>query len=128
MHPQVPMVRTGFVQPEDLPKYYAAADVLMVPSLLDRWPLVCLEALVAGLPQVTSSMVGSAPDLVVSSEIGDVIDPRDAKDFADRLAVRICKAPTLVPESLRTDAVAKWSSTGSAIRGSASFGTCLEAK
>ena len=79
-----------------LPKYYAAADIFVLPSLEDVWGLVCLEALVAGLPQVTSSMVGAASDLVTSSDIGDIIDPRDAQAFAQRLAGRIRRTPTPV--------------------------------
>ena len=34
-----------------------------------------LKFLIAGLPQVTSSMVGAVPDLVAESDIGDIVDP-----------------------------------------------------
>jgi peptidoglycan/xylan/chitin deacetylase (PgdA/CDA1 family) len=127
-HPKVSVVRMGFVQPEYLPKYYAAADIFVLPSLEDVWGLVCLEALVAGLPQVTSSMVGAASDLVTSSDIGDIINPRDAQAFAQRLAGRIRRAPTLVPESARTDASTRWSPTAAAERGLRTIHACLEAE
>ena len=126
-HPEIPVVRTGFVQPASLPKYYAAADIFVLASLEDPWGAVCLEAFVVGLPQVTSSMVGSAPDLVVSSDIGDIIDPRDPQAFAFRLASRIREAPTLVPDNLRTEASLKWSSTAAATRGLTALRVCLSA-
>ena len=124
-HPQVRVVRTGFVQPANVPKYYAAADVFVLASLEDPWGAVCLEALVGGLPQVTSSLVGSSSDLVVSSDIGDIIDPRDPHAFALRLASRIREAPTLVPEVARTDASARWSPGAAAARGIATIRACL---
>ena len=74
-HPEVPVVLTGFVQPADLAQHYAAADIFVMPSLQDVWGFVCLEALVSGLPQLTSFLVGGAPDLITSERIGEIIDP-----------------------------------------------------
>ncbi|HPA96824.1 MAG TPA: glycosyltransferase family 4 protein, partial [Thermoanaerobaculia bacterium] len=50
---------------------YAAADCLVLPS--DRgetWGLVVNEAMVCGLPAVTSDQVGCAPDLIRAGETG----------------------------------------------------------
>ena len=100
-HPEVVIVRTGFVQEDQLPELYAAADIFVLPSLEDPWAVVSMEALIAGLPQVTSRMVGAAPDLVVSRDIGDVIDPCDSPVLPRYLADRIAAAPALVPEEIR---------------------------
>jgi glycosyltransferase involved in cell wall biosynthesis len=124
-HPEAHVVRTGFVQPRVIPKYYAAADIFVLASLEEPWGVVCLEALIAGLPQVTSSMVGSAADLVISSDIGDIIDPRDAQAFGQRLAHRIRLAPSLVPESARTDASMTWSPAAAASRGLTAIRACV---
>jgi glycosyltransferase involved in cell wall biosynthesis len=124
-HPEIPVARTGFVQPACVSKYYAAADVFVLASLQDPWGAVCLEALVAGLPQVTSSKVGAAIDVVVSGEIGDIIDPSNPGEFARRLASRIRQAPALVPDSLRSEAVARWSPTAAATRALAAIQACL---
>jgi glycosyltransferase involved in cell wall biosynthesis len=124
-HPDVPVASVGFVQPEDLAQYYAAADVFAMPSLDDVWGLVCLEALVAGLPQVTSSLAGAAPDLVTSNEIGSVVDPRDLRALADALADRLSMSPTRVPEPLREHAVAKWSTTAMTERAMSSIRAAL---
>jgi len=125
-HPEVRVVRTGFVQPAYMAKYYAASDIFVLASLEDPWGAVCLEALIAGLPQVTSSKVGSAPDLVVSSDIGDIVDPRNVHAFACCLAGRIRESPRRVPDRLRGDASAKWSPSAAATRGLASIRACLK--
>ncbi len=126
-HPGIPLARTGFIQPTELPQYYAAADIFVMPSLDDVWGLVCLEALVAGLPQVTSSFAGAASDLITSNEIGDITDPRDAPAFAQHLANRIREAPTVVSDSARIMASVRWSPSEGAKRGLTSIRTCLAA-
>jgi glycosyltransferase involved in cell wall biosynthesis len=124
-HPDVPVASTGFVQPDRLPEYYAAADVFVMPSLEDVWGLVCLEALVAGLPQVTSTLVGAAPDLITHPDIGDTVDPRDTDTFARHLAQRIRQAPHTVPDPHRTNATQRWSATAAADRSLTSIHTTL---
>lgn len=65
---------------------YAAADLLVFPSLSDTCPLVVLEALVMGLPVAISGEVG-ARDTLIDGVHGRVIDdPRDAAGFARALA------------------------------------------
>ena len=49
----------GFVPSAGLPAYYAAADILVHPSVLDAHPLAVTEAVAMGLPLVVSSRVGS---------------------------------------------------------------------
>jgi len=48
----------GFVNQSAIPRYYAAADLLVVPSERDAHPLVVTEALFFGLPIVVSDAVG----------------------------------------------------------------------
>jgi glycosyltransferase involved in cell wall biosynthesis len=109
VHPSVPVVLPGFVQPGDLAKYYASADLFVMPSLFDQWALVCIEALVAGIPQVTSLLNGGTVDLVTSSEVGAVVDPRDARSLASHLADRVRLGPERIPEALRDRAMTEWS-------------------
>ena len=47
----------------DVPRFYAAADAFVLPSLVEGWSLALGEAVAAGLPAVATS-VGSAPDLL----------------------------------------------------------------
>ncbi len=61
---------TGFVNQSELPSYYHAADILVLPSEAEPWGLVVNEAMAAGALPVVSDRVGSAPDLVVG--VGEV--------------------------------------------------------
>lgn len=49
----------GFVNVDRLPRIYAAADALVVPSAVDRHPLVCSEAACMALPMIISDRVGA---------------------------------------------------------------------
>jgi glycosyltransferase involved in cell wall biosynthesis len=55
---------TGFVSQSELPSYYHAADILVLPSESEPWGLVVNEAMAAGVLPVVSDKVGAAPDLV----------------------------------------------------------------
>lgn len=75
----------GFVNQRDLPRAYAAADCLAVPSTSETWGLVVNEALATGLPCVVSDRVGCAPDLVEDGVTGAVVPVGDR----DRLAAAL---------------------------------------
>ena len=49
---------TGFVNQSAIPSYYAASDVIAVPSSFEAYGLVATEASVFGLPIVVSDRVG----------------------------------------------------------------------
>ena len=71
-----------FVQPRDLPQYYALSDVFMFPSLEDEWGIVLNEAAAAGLPIVASKFAAAAADLVEENVTGFVINPHDPGQIA----------------------------------------------
>ena len=54
-----PAVLAGFVNVDQLPAYYCAADILVHPSEHDPHPLVCSEAACIGLPMILSDRVGA---------------------------------------------------------------------
>jgi glycosyltransferase involved in cell wall biosynthesis len=56
----LPIRLTGFINVDELPSYYAAADLLLHPSSNDPHPLVMSEAAAMGLPLVISDRVGAA--------------------------------------------------------------------
>jgi glycosyltransferase involved in cell wall biosynthesis len=70
----------GFQPVEALPKFYAAADLFVLPSRHDGWGVVVNQALAAGLPIVCTEAVGAAHDLVTDGWNGAVIpaDDREA--------------------------------------------------
>lgn len=54
----------GFQPPEELPRFFAQADVFVLPSRHDGWGVVVNQALGAGLPILCSEAVGAGFDLV----------------------------------------------------------------
>jgi glycosyltransferase involved in cell wall biosynthesis len=54
----------GFQPPEELPRFFAEADVFVLPSRHDGWGVVVNQALGAGLPILCSDRVGAGADLV----------------------------------------------------------------
>lgn len=75
----------GFRPIEELPKYYTAADILVMPSLREVWGVVVNEAMACGLPVVVSSRAGVAPDLVKEGGNGYIFDPRDSQRLKEIL-------------------------------------------
>jgi glycosyltransferase involved in cell wall biosynthesis len=76
-------VVTGFVNQSDLPMYYHAADVLVLPSETEAWGLVVNEAMAAGTLPVVSDSVGCVPDLV--RDVGEVFGCGDVSSLATAL-------------------------------------------
>lgn len=64
-----------------LADFYAAADVVVLPSVQDNLPNVALEALACGTPCVAFN-VGGLPDLVRHFETGYLAKPFQAEDLA----------------------------------------------
>jgi glycosyltransferase involved in cell wall biosynthesis len=75
---------TGRIPQEELPLYYAASDVVVVPSLQEAWGLVATEAMACGKP-VVASRVGGLPDQIIDGYNGFLVPPRDPKALADRI-------------------------------------------
>jgi glycosyltransferase involved in cell wall biosynthesis len=61
---------TGFVNQSELPAYYHATDILVLPSTYEPWGLVVNEAMAGGALPVVSDRVGAGPDLVIG--LGEV--------------------------------------------------------
>jgi len=75
----------GFVNQSCLPDYYAAADVLVLPSLAEPWGLVVNEAMASGCAVVVSDACGCAADLVRTGVNGCVFPAGDVARLADSL-------------------------------------------
>ena len=68
---------TGFINQNELPKYYGIADVLVLCSETETWGLSVNEAMACGLPIVISDMVGCAEDLVKEGRNGFIYPKGD---------------------------------------------------
>ncbi len=62
---------TGFVNQKELPSYYVASDLFVLPSR-ESWGLAVNEAMSAGLPVIVSDRCGCHEDLVPDNTTGRV--------------------------------------------------------
>lgn len=72
----------GYVPDVDLLAYFAAADVFVLPTLLEGFGIPLVEAMAAGLPVVTTTG-GSAGEIV--GDAGLVVPPGDSAALASAL-------------------------------------------
>jgi len=71
-----------------LKNLYATADVFVLPTLADCFPLVIQEAMAAGLP-VVSTAVGAIPEAVRDGETGLLVPAGDARALRAALAALV---------------------------------------
>lgn len=69
------------VPDEKLPLYYNAADVFVLPSLIEGLGVVGIEAMACGTPFIGTNVEG-IPSLVEQFEAGVLIPPRDSNAIA----------------------------------------------
>ena len=79
----------GFTTQADLPVHYGLADIFVLPSLMDPFPLVVMEAMNGGCAMVLSDRVGGAPDLVIDGENGYVVETGDVAGLAEALGTLV---------------------------------------
>ena len=71
---------------EDKNKVYQSADIFVLPTMNDCFPLVLLEAMQYGLPAI-STVEGGIPDIVENNVTGFMVDQNNPVDLADKLEV-----------------------------------------
>ncbi len=81
----------GRIEQQELPAYYSAADVCVVPSWYESFGLVALEAMACGTP-VVASRVGGLPTIVKDGVTGYLVPWRCPEPFADRLDILLNNA------------------------------------
>ncbi len=79
---RVQLTLLNFVNQTRLPRVYAAADALVLPSLAEPWGMVLNEAMNVSLPLLVSSRVGAHLDLVRRGENGEVFRAGAAAELA----------------------------------------------
>jgi glycosyltransferase involved in cell wall biosynthesis len=90
------MTFTGRVSPDELSRYFAEADVYVNVSSIDGLPTSLLEALVVGLPVVTTG-AGGIPSVINDSINGLIVRPNDPAGLADRI-IELVESPELVQQ------------------------------
>jgi len=83
----------GAVAHDDLPDWYRAADLVVLPSLSEGTPNVLLEAIACDTPFVASA-VGGIPE-IASDGIDTLVAPGDASALAAAIACALQRRPVL---------------------------------
>ena len=84
----------GSRRQRELPAYYAAADVVVMPSYSESFGMVALEAMACGRP-VIASRVGGLAYLVQDGVTGFHVREGSAEEMAARLAELLRETPRL---------------------------------
>ena len=103
----------GQVAQKELPLYYSAADVCVIPSYYESFCLVALESLACGTPLVATN-VGGISGVVKHGENGYIVTGNDPAYIADALSNMLYER--YIPAAVR-DAVInyEWSNIAGAI-------------
>ncbi|WP_419964746.1 glycosyltransferase family 4 protein [Pelomonas parva] len=72
---------TGSLPNTELPKWYSAADALLLCSSREGWANVLLESMACGTPVVATDIWGT-PEVVALPEAGRLVARRDGASFA----------------------------------------------
>lgn len=82
----------GTVPHDRLPAYYAAADVVAVPSFYESFGLAAVEAMASGVP-VVASRVGGLAATVQDGRTGYLVPWRCPEPFAERIELLLRNEP-----------------------------------
>ncbi len=81
----------GIVAQEELPRFYSAADVVVIPSYYESFGLVALESLACGTPVVTTR-VGGAESVIRQGENGYVVASNDPHILAEKIMLVLSRS------------------------------------
>ena len=71
----------GSVPNSEMPKYYAASDIVVLPSLREATSIAGLEAMATGKPLVGTN-VGGIPQIIADGKTGILVPPRNPEELA----------------------------------------------
>jgi glycosyltransferase involved in cell wall biosynthesis len=75
---------TGFISDEELCSYYNLCDIFALPSSIEGFGIVYLEALACGKPVLAGNVDGSV-DPLEQGKLGCLVNPRDVDAIAENL-------------------------------------------
>ena len=76
--------------------FYAAIDLLVLPSLTEGMPAVAIEAALSGVRTIATD-VGAVREIISDGRIGEVVDPASLEAFLE--AVSRADTSRRVPDS-----------------------------
>jgi D-inositol-3-phosphate glycosyltransferase len=85
LHIQDSVTFAGIVEHKELPLYYSAADVCVIPSYYESFGLVALESLACGTP-IVATRVGGIESVVRQGQNGYMVEDNAPLRLADSIA------------------------------------------
>lgn len=82
----------GSVLPDEMPRHYKAADLLIIPSLNEPFGMVCLEAMASGIA-VLASPKGGLPEFVQSGVTGFLIEDYGNEEVLSKQILALLNQP-----------------------------------
>ena len=76
------IIRTGFIDQEELPLFYNAAKIFVIPSFYEGFGLIGLEAMACGTPVVSSNKT-SLPEVLGDAAI--YFNPNNPEEMAEKM-------------------------------------------
>lgn len=98
----------GFCNQNELPRFYALADIFALPSVNETWGLVINESMNAGCAILVTDQVGSASDLVRPEINGVAIPAKDANAIAEALNYMLYQRRYIDMGLRSKEIIAKW--------------------
>ena len=90
---------TGALPQTELPRWYSAADILMLASSREGWANVLLESMACGTPVVATRIWGT-PEVVAAPQAGRLAQERSAAALAQAARELLANPPA--PQDVRT--------------------------
>ncbi len=82
--PDARVIITDRIDPPEMPLYYRASDIVVVPSLFEMQGMSVLEAMASAVP-VVASKVGGIPGILRDGMDGFLIEPGDHVELAHKI-------------------------------------------
>jgi D-inositol-3-phosphate glycosyltransferase len=90
----------GLVKHEELPYFYSAADLCVLPSYYESFGLVALESLACGTP-VVGTNVGGLENVIRQGETGYVVADNDPLRLASKIGRLLSMSKKEAKSSIR---------------------------
>ena len=77
------IIRTGFISDKELPLFYNAANIFVIPSFREGFGLIGLEAMACGTPVISSNKT-SLPEILGNAAV--YFNPNNYEEMAEKIA------------------------------------------
>ena len=78
-HPNIK--HTQFINPIDLPNILKNAGIFILPSLYEAWGVVIHEAVLSGLPVITTYQTGASSEFIINNKNGFLYNAKNEKEL-----------------------------------------------